>query len=507
MSCNNISFNESKNNYIITIDGISHSIPKCGYGYKDCYDEYIDACTQGIVTCSDLISRGYQTVSGDLHVRSLSFNNNKITLKQGTVSEDKQTFTIDVQSLDSSVSALALNSSNVLTLSQDQNKPTRTVDLSKLDSSVTGLSINSSNVLSLTQDQNKPTRTVDLSRLDSYLSGVSLNGTTLTFTQTQNKPSLSVNLSSIIPADKVFDSSDFGGNGTSSSPYNIKWDQICSEAENVSSPDGYNVLLCGSGGVKKVNSSTFAQELCFNDIPDLGSVCGTSYSLVLYEDGDCTKLAKVSDSTEGNFYGGPWQVLDKTANTGGYNLPADFPTANLFYSTSNYITAGGNDSSPYNNGQYGSNVRTASGLSNTRITNSRICHIEGDIDCTTLYEVSVSTIIRRPSTVALAYTRQWTFGRRIRYSQDNGSTWTPWLYWKNNGSTGDLGIITVHSSLNSSDTLDFSDTRIYAGKFQLEVFYLAPDDTDTDYFAILGANTYNMSTGNPAPKVSIVRKY
>lgn len=93
-----VSFTENDDEYIITINNVPHTIAKCDKGFHDCNNEYIDPCLDAIVTCDNFDTKITTVINNltnsDLRIRSMTVSGTNLVTKQGTSSEDKQTFTV-----------------------------------------------------------------------------------------------------------------------------------------------------------------------------------------------------------------------------------------------------------------------------------------------------------------------------------------------------------------------------------------------------------------------------
>lgn len=280
----------------------------------------------------------------------------------------------------------------------------------------------------------------------------------------------------------------------------IKWDQICVEAEEVTVlPQNAKVLICGPGGVKKVDPSIILEEMCFDNVADMGTTCGTTEQLVLYRDETgCRKLGLISQAASRSMISNMAEIWTHLpADTSGFIVPNNFVQPTNFYDLATFQSDGGVDHNPYLGGQFGNDRRTAPGVNSARITNSRIAVFSGENACPRVYDGLLVTSRHGGLTdLATADATVFQMSSRMRY-KTGANTWTPWLYAFNPGP----GTLSPYFSNNAIARSNENNFNIYmlAGEYELEFFYMAPQDTPLR----LGANTYTSGFGTPAPRVSL----
>lgn len=235
----------------------------------------------------------------------------------------------------------------------------------------------------------------------------------------------------------------------------IKWDRICAEAEEISViADDHKVLVCGNAGLKKVDPSVILEDMCFDNVPDLGDLCGTTERLILVNSNGCRRLARYNQATAGSYLGGWGNVANhKPPHQTGFILPADFASPTNYYSKPGIIADGGTD--PNNR----------PGLNEARILNSRLTKNEFDNACIRTYEATLSLSPVTEATANEAYLANMSVA--YRYKVDSG----PWVYSADAGS-GKIATVGGLNSLSVLETFVFNIT-FPPGHITLETIYLA----------------------------------
>lgn len=332
---------------------------------------------------------------------------------------------------------------------------------------------------------NGPSLTVDLSPLDSWVTALSIvqdgDDYSLRLTQSAGRPTLTVPLPDWLTSVATDDS--INGDGTADDPLSVNWDDLCEEAESLSSmPDDAQIIICASTGVKKVTPDSLLADLCYNDVPDLGLTCGNTSRLILVTDADgCDRLARIDSVGVTLASGRYWNVRGaKPENTSGYVLPDDFPTPNLYYSVADYLADGGTD------------PNDRSGINDAIITNSRVAAASFAVPCTKLYNFLVSALFVREATAEEAYSRYATLS--FRWRVDGGQ----WFYATTPG-TGQVTQFAARFAIEGRIDVDTTIT-LPEGNVDMELFYLSSDYNAGDPGnARLQANTNAPSFGSGSP--------
>lgn len=287
-------------------------------------------------------------------------------------------------------------------------------------------------------------------------------------------------------------------NGVPTMCLEIAWDRICFEAELVADSAGHTVLLCGPGGVKKITPGDLLSDICFTDVPDMGSVCGLGEQLVLFNDNGCMRLGRVTTtSVRGDTSEFADMVPGRPENTTGYTLPEDFPVPNNVYSSTDYVADGGVATTRYP-GALGS-YRAAPGLNAARIQNSRMARFSGTLECSRTFEwMFYYTRGETFADYAAADNSRFYLGSRIRIRPE-GEAWSPWLYPFAPGP----GTLSLWSSFNGFEVQDqFGDSTTFpAGDYEWEFFYVGAANPDNNLS--IAANTNRLGYATPSPRVNI----
>lgn len=279
----------------------------------------------------------------------------------------------------------------------------------------------------------------------------------------------------------------------------IAWDRICAEAELVTDPAGHTVLMCGPDGVKKITPSDLLSDICFTDVPDMGSVCGLGEQLVLFNDNGCMRLGRVTTSSvrsaASEFAD---MVPGLPENTGGYTLPENFPVPNDVYSVTDYMADGGINSTRYP-GALGSSRPAPPTLNAARIQNSRLARFTGTLECIRTFDWTFYYVRGEVfSTYTEADSSRFQLGTRTRI-RPQGENWSPWLYPFTPG-TGTLALWTTFNGFEVQDQFDGS-ISFPAGDYELEFFYVgAPDPANN---LSIAANTHRFGFATPTPRVEV----
>ena len=275
---------------------------------------------------------------------------------------------------------------------------------------------------------------------------------------------------------------------------------ICASPEVPDMVTGDTVLLCRDGTSVRVGPDAFVQDICFNNTPDMGEVCGLGQQLVLWNDtsvpGGCLRLGRVNTATIPNFVSSPTDIWTHVPeNTGGLAIPDDFPVPTSYYTRTDYTAAGGIDSTPYQAGW--GNIREAAGLDDAIIQNSRFARIEGETPCSRTFDVVVSmTRASPPASFDDALAEQSSIIRRVRFTPIGGSQ-SPWLYHFTPG-TGNLSTVGAMDALNLTNQHDQSLT-IPAGAFEIGGVYIAGNTAPLRW----AANTNLPNFAAQAPTVTM----
>ena len=278
----------------------------------------------------------------------------------------------------------------------------------------------------------------------------------------------------------------------------IAWDRICAEAELVTDPAGHTVLLCGPNGVKKIDPNDLLSDICFTDVPDMGSVCALGEQLVLFNDDGCMRLGRVTTSSARSETSEFVAVAPHLPeNTGGHVLPQDFPIPNDVYSTADYLADGGIDSTKHPDAL--NFFRAAPGLNAARIQNSRLARFTGTLECARTFDWTFS--YSRGGSFASyeeADRARFYLGSRVRIRPQGGS-WSPWLY----PFTPGPGTLALHATFNGFEAQSQRDSSntFPACDYEWEFFYVGAADP-ADNLSV-AANTFRRNYATPSPRVSI----
>lgn len=249
----------------------------------------------------------------------------------------------------------------------------------------------------------------------------------------------------------------------------IAWDRICAEAELVTDPAGHTVLMCGPGGVKKIDPNDLLSELCFNDVPDLGSQCGVVDQLVLVTNNGCGSLAKTRAATQAQSVLYFQQVASPRLpdNTGGYSIPGDLPNPSNYYTRADYVSDGGvNTASGVTGG-----VRPAPGLDEAKVSNSRWGSASWENACPNTYELEVNIAHVKMGSAEAAYDAWSGVGFRFRV---NGGDWN----YPFSPGPGTLNIFAGDNGLLGTRQVS-TQLGIPAGAIDFEVFYIGNTTPET----------------------------
>lgn len=317
-----------------------------------------------------------------------------------------------------------------------------------------------------------PTLTVDLNDLDSWVSAFTIQplpggGYALRIEQTAGRPTLTLPLPKWLLTVATDDTID--GNGTTDSPLTVNWDAICAAAETVTDADGHRVILCGPDGVKGIDPSDLLTDICFDNVPDLGSQCGVVDQLVLVTNNGCGSLAKTRAATQAQSVLYFQQVASPRLpdNTGGYSIPADLPNPSNYYTRADYVSDGGVNMT---SGVTGS-VRPAPGLNEAKISNSRWGSVSWENACQNTYELEVNIAHAKMDTAEAAYDAWSGVGFRFRV---NGGAWN----YPFSPGPGTLNIFAGDNGLLGTRQVS-TQLGIPAGAIDFEVFYIGNTTPET----------------------------
>lgn len=272
--------------------------------------------------------------------------------------------------------------------------------------------------------------------------------------------------------------------------YGVDWDELCSAAETINEVPGTgaDVIICTDAGLKKIDIDEIGGwNGCFDNVPDIGTICGATERLLLVNDNGCRRLVRASEASMQFASGGFYAVAGHLpADTTGFTIPDNFPTPNLYYSQGDFQTDGG------------TNPNDRSGLDEAKIQNSRVARAEFSNPCQQRFRVDILGDFVREADANIAYIKNMALA--MRYKKDSD----PWFYTYHAGS-GTVTTVGKRYAISGNYSVNFNIT-IPAGNIQLELFYIAPAyDAVSPGHARLTANTYTPGYGGASPMFTLTR--
>ena len=266
---------------------------------------------------------------------------------------------------------------------------------------------------------------------------------------------------------------------------------------------GDGVVTCRDGSTVLVDPNAFFQDVCFNDVPDMGTVCAVGQQLTLWNDNGCMRLGRISSASAQGMAGGLADVWTHfPVNTVGLAIPTDFVDPDLFYTVGNHNADGGVDTNRYEfpNGANVGNRRAAPGMNEAMIVNSRIARFEGTLACSRVFDWTANFTASDTvgATFEQLHARRVTVGIRVRQQVAGMTGFSPWLYAFAPG-PGTLALSGTQNSVGTQATLN-GVLNLTAGDYEVEFYYVTQSSSD---HYIAAANTHQQNYAAQAPYVAL----